>query len=136
PVIWVEGRTYPVEVRYRPLGDEPDDDVVDGPGDSGNYETGVEEQTDGIIAAVDELAAEEPGDILVFLSGEREIRDTADAVNGQLGRWAQNGGWEVRPAVDRLADSEEENGLRPQRRPPHVSDTEGASTARAEPGIK
>src|SRR5699024_2805920 len=42
PVISVEGRTYRVEVRYRPLGDEPDADDVDGPVDSGNYETGVE----------------------------------------------------------------------------------------------
>jgi ATP-dependent helicase HrpA len=64
PVIEVSGRTYPVEVRYRPLGDD---------GDLGQ----------AIGDAVDELSAEGPGDILVFLSGEREIRDTADLLSGR-----------------------------------------------------
>src|ERR1700728_881505 len=64
PVIEVCGRTYPVEVRYRPLGDD---------GDLG----------EAIGDAVDELSAEGPGDILVFLSGEREIRDTADLLSGR-----------------------------------------------------
>src|SRR5690348_13465294 len=61
PIVEVSGRTYPVEVRYRPLDEEDD-------------------QTQAILDAVDELALEPPGDILVFLSGEREIRDTADAL--------------------------------------------------------
>jgi hypothetical protein len=65
PVISVEGRTYPVEVRYRPIGDDPDDD---------------RDQVQAVIDAVDELAHEGPGDVLVFLSGEREIHDTADAI--------------------------------------------------------
>lgn len=103
PIISVEGRTFPVEVRYRPLGDDPADDDVDGPGESGNYETGVEEQTDGIIAAVDELAAEAPGDILVFLSGEREIRDTADALTDHLRRRPRMSNWEVVPLFARLS---------------------------------
>ncbi|MFL6073862.1 MAG: ATP-dependent RNA helicase HrpA [Mycobacteriales bacterium] len=63
PVIEVSGRTYPVEVRYRPVEDAEDPD-----------------QVQAISDAVDELCAEGPGDILVFLSGEREIRDTADAL--------------------------------------------------------
>ncbi|MDP5040475.1 MAG: DEAD/DEAH box helicase, partial [Paraglaciecola sp.] len=63
PVIQVSGRTFPVEMRYRPLDSQDND------------------QTQGIIDAVNELATEKPGDILVFLSGEREIRDTADALN-------------------------------------------------------
>ena len=67
PVVEVSGRTYPVEVRYRPLGEDPDDD---------------RDQTQGILDAVDELCQEGPGDVLVFLSGEREIRDTADALRG------------------------------------------------------
>src|SRR5687768_10718459 len=66
PVVEVSGRTYPVEVRYRPL---PDDDA---------------DQTDAIGDAVDELLREAPGDVLVFLSGEREIRDTAEALQGRL----------------------------------------------------
>ncbi len=64
-IVEVSGRTYPVEVRYRPIEDEQDD------------------QTQAIVDAVDELVAEGPGDILVFLSGEREIRDTADALKGR-----------------------------------------------------
>ncbi|HEY7073327.1 MAG TPA: DEAD/DEAH box helicase, partial [Acidimicrobiales bacterium] len=62
PVVEVSGRTYPVELRYRPLGE------------------GATDQVDGIRRAVDELRREGPGDILVFLSGEREIRDAATAL--------------------------------------------------------
>jgi ATP-dependent helicase HrpA len=67
PIVEVSGRTYPVEVRYRPLRDAGEE------GDLGP----------GISDAVDELSAEGPGDILVFLSGEREIRDTADQLAGR-----------------------------------------------------
>jgi ATP-dependent helicase HrpA len=70
PIVEVSGRTYPVEVRYRPIVDpeapEPDKD---------------RDQVQAISDAVDELCGEGPGDILVFLSGEREIRDTADALS-------------------------------------------------------
>ncbi len=75
PIIEVSGRTYPVEVRYRPLvalgGAEENDD---------EGEVVVRDQTEAICDAVRELSAEGPGDILVFLPGEREIRDTADAL--------------------------------------------------------
>ncbi len=107
PIIEVEGRTYPVEVRYRPLTDETADDDVDGPGESGDYEAGAEDQIEGIISAVDELSAEDPGDILVFLSGEREIRDTADALEAHLRKsraTARLGGHPaLRPALRRRA---------------------------------
>ena len=66
PVVEVSGRTYPVEVRYRPWG------------------TRRRDQTDAIGDAVEELLREPPGDVLVFLSGEREIRDTAEALQGRL----------------------------------------------------
>ncbi|MFP5373104.1 MAG: ATP-dependent RNA helicase HrpA, partial [Actinomycetes bacterium] len=69
PVVEVSGRTYPVEVRYRPVVD-PDDPDADPDRD----------QVTAIVDAVDELVAEGPGDVLVFLAGEREIRDTADAL--------------------------------------------------------
>ena len=72
PVVEVSGRTYPVEVRYRPLLELPDDD------DEG--EPVLRDQTEAIVDAVRELSAEGPGDVLVFLPGEREIRDTADAL--------------------------------------------------------
>ncbi|HEY6422654.1 MAG TPA: ATP-dependent RNA helicase HrpA, partial [Pseudonocardiaceae bacterium] len=65
PVIEVSGRTYPVEIRYRPLGADSADE---------------RDQTQAICDAVAELRAEGPGDVLVFLSGEREIRDTRDAL--------------------------------------------------------
>ncbi|MDI6910076.1 ATP-dependent RNA helicase HrpA [Nocardioides sp.] len=72
PVVEVSGRTYPVEIRYRPLMafDEEDDEG----------EVVVRDQTEAIVEAIKELSAEGPGDVLVFLPGEREIRDTADAL--------------------------------------------------------
>ncbi len=65
-IIEVSGRTYPVEVRYRPVVEEDDQD-----------------QLQGILNAVDELQAEGRGDILIFMNGEREIRDTAEALQKQ-----------------------------------------------------
>ncbi len=85
PVVEVSGRTYPVEVRYRPLLELPEDDE-DG-------EPVQRDQTEAIVDAVRELSAEGPGDVLVFLPGEREIRDTADAFDAL----------QERPARDRAA---------------------------------
>ena len=65
PIIEVSGRTYPVETRYRPVNEQDDKDA---------------DQLQGIFDAVEELYREPPGDILIFLNGEREIRDTADAL--------------------------------------------------------
>ncbi len=70
PVVEVSGRTFPVEVRYRPLLELPEDDE--------EGEPVQRDQTEAIREAVAELSAEGPGDVLVFLPGEREIRDTAD----------------------------------------------------------
>jgi ATP-dependent helicase HrpA len=69
PIVEVSGRTFPVEVRYRPVADKENPDDRD--------------QVQAIADAIDELSGEGPGDILVFLSGEREIRDTADALKGR-----------------------------------------------------
>ncbi|WP_309132858.1 ATP-dependent RNA helicase HrpA [Brevibacterium sp.] len=136
PIIRVEGRTYPVEVRYRPLIEDVADDDVDGPGDSGDYETGVEEQTEGIIAAVDELSQEAPGDILVFLSGEREIRDTADALEDHLRRRTRLSNWEVVPLFARLSAGEQQKVFKPHSRPRIVLATNVAETSLTVPGIK
>lgn len=138
PIISVEGRTYPVEVRYRPLGDDPaaGDDDLEGPGDSGNYATGVEEQTEGIISAVDELAAEAPGDILVFLSGEREIRDTAEALEDHLRSRPKMSSWEVVPLFARLSAGEQQKVFQPHSRPRIVLATNVAETSLTVPGIK
>jgi ATP-dependent helicase HrpA len=70
PVVEVSGRTYPVEVRYRPLLELPEDDE--------EGEPVQRDQTEAIRDAVKELSTEGPGDVLVFLPGEREIRDTSD----------------------------------------------------------
>ena len=67
PIIEVSGRTYPVEIRYRPLDGDGYADEDEGDEDR--------DPTDGILAAVEELSKEAPGDILIFFSGEREIRD-------------------------------------------------------------
>ncbi len=72
PIIEVSGRAWPVEIRYRPLIDLPQDDE--------EGEPVVRDQTEAIVDAVRELSDEGPGDVLVFLPGEREIRDTADAL--------------------------------------------------------
>src|SRR5271167_2391424 len=71
PIIEVSGRTYPVEVRYRPVNDVEKRDEDD------------RDQVQAITDAIGELERDGPGDILVFLSGEREIRDTADALKGR-----------------------------------------------------
>ena len=79
PIVEVSGRTYPVEIRYRPLELPmqfiPEGDADD-PDDPDHEVVRVEprDQTEAILDAVAELAAEPPGDVLVFLSGEREIR--------------------------------------------------------------
>ncbi|GAB3199759.1 ATP-dependent RNA helicase HrpA [Nocardioides hungaricus] len=98
PVVEVSGRTYPVEIRYRPLMalDEQDDEG----------EVVVRDQTEAIVEAVRELSAEGPGDVLVFLPGEREIRDTADALK-DLDRLDHRGAVEILPLYSRLSAAEQ-----------------------------
>jgi ATP-dependent helicase HrpA len=117
PIVEVSGRTYPVEVRYRPLAD-PDDP-----------ETEPADQVQGIVDAVDELSAEGPGDILVFLSGEREIRDTAEAL-------ADHGNLEVLPMYARLSAAEQYKVFAPHRGRRVVLATNIAETSLTVPGIK
>ncbi|MFF5214405.1 ATP-dependent RNA helicase HrpA [Micromonospora sp. NPDC000442] len=130
PVVEVSGRTYPVEVRYRPLvevaeGDEEDAD-----------EENVRDQIQAIGDAVEELAAEGPGDILVFLSGEREIRDTAEA----LGKLVQNKrsllGTEILPLYARLSVAEQHRVFAPHGGRRVVLATNVAETSLTVPGIK
>ncbi len=90
PVIEVTGRTFPVEIRYRPLTPETDE-----PGRT-------RDQVQGIVDAVAELSREGPGDVLVFLSGEREIHDTADAL-----RRLDLRSTEVLPLYARLSSQEQ-----------------------------
>ncbi|WP_405821221.1 ATP-dependent RNA helicase HrpA [Streptomyces sp. NBC_00838] len=91
PIVEVSGRTFPVEVRYRPLLEDSDDSAE-----------GDRDQITAICDAVDELQSEGPGDVLVFLSGEREIRDTADALDKRKLRHT-----EVLPLYARLSHAEQ-----------------------------
>ncbi|MER6995180.1 ATP-dependent RNA helicase HrpA [Streptomyces sp. NPDC000410] len=118
PIVEVSGRTYPVEVRYRPLLEE-DSDESD------------RDQITAICDAVDELQSEGSGDILVFLSGEREIRDTADALNKKQLRST-----EVLPLYARLSHAEQHRVFQshPGRR--IVLATNVAETSLTVPGIK
>jgi ATP-dependent helicase HrpA len=120
PVVEVSGRTYPVEVRYRPLGEDPDDD---------------RDQTQGILDAVDELCREGPGDILVFLSGEREIRDTADALRAHSFPRSP-GGVEVLPLYARLAAAEQHRVFQAHAGRRVVLATNVAETSLTVPGIR
>ncbi|MEU0276275.1 ATP-dependent RNA helicase HrpA [Streptomyces sp. NPDC006307] len=118
PIVEVSGRTYPVEVRYRPLLEEDSEDSD-------------RDQITAICDAVDELQAEGPGDILVFLSGEREIRDTADALVKKKLR-----NTEVLPLYARLSHAEQHRVFQahPGRR--IVLATNVAETSLTVPGIK
>lgn len=121
PIIEVSGRTYPVEMRYRPLVLEGDEEDVDE----------VRDQVTAISDAVDELAAEGPGDILVFLSGEREIRDTADALGRRDLRFT-----EVIPLYARLSTAEQHRVFAPHTGRRIVLATNVAETSLTVPGIK
>ncbi|HEV2783230.1 MAG TPA: ATP-dependent RNA helicase HrpA [Actinophytocola sp.] len=120
PVIEVSGRMYPVEVRYRPIVD-PDD-----PGEDSDRD-----QVQAIVDAVDELNAEKPGDILVFLSGEREIRDTADALQSR-----NLPDTEILPLYARLSAAEQHRVFQPHRGRRIVLATNVAETSLTVPGIK
>ena len=120
PVIEVSGRTYPVETRYRPLADpdRPEDEPKD--------------QAQGICDAIAELRRDGPGDVLVFLSGEREIRDTADALADAAGQ----ADLEVLPLYARLSAAEQHRVFQPHQRRRVVLATNIAETSLTVPGIR
>ncbi|MEB5514578.1 ATP-dependent RNA helicase HrpA [Vibrio cholerae] len=118
PIIEVSGRTYPVEVRYRPLAGD-DDSESD------------RDQLEGIFQAVDELCDEGLGDILIFMNGEREIRDTADALSKRNLRDT-----EIVPLYARLSASEQNKIFQPHAGRRIVLATNVAETSLTVPGIK
>lgn len=137
PIVEVSGRTYPVEVRYRPLVAEAiDDEDVDAP----SATPSDRDVTRAIVDALDELGREASGDVLVFLSGENEIRDAADAVRGHLARHGQADSTEVLPLYGRLSSAEQhrvfEGAARPGIRRRIVLATNVAETSLTVPGIK
>ncbi|WP_367322138.1 ATP-dependent RNA helicase HrpA [Streptomyces sp. HUAS ZL42] len=126
PIVEVSGRTYPVEVRYRPLLEEDSDDSD-------------RDQITAITDAVEELMAEGQGDILVFLSGEREIRDTADALTKKQYTRAGGADWqatEVLPLYARLSHAEQHRVFQPHTGRRIVLATNVAETSLTVPGIK
>ncbi|MBK8752141.1 MAG: ATP-dependent RNA helicase HrpA [Candidatus Competibacteraceae bacterium] len=118
PIIEVSGRTYPVETRYRPLlaadEDERDRDLQQ-----------------AILDAVDEVWMEGPGDILIFLSGEREIRETAESL-----RKHHPPHTEVLPLYARLSATEQNRVFQSRGRPRIVLATNVAETSLTVPGIR
>ena len=197
PIISVSGRTYPVEVRYRPLDPAeesgPDagasaegadasaaapDPAAEGldpeeaallaelraleAEETGGAQQGTrssapgprtparsprtparrepKDQVEGIVEAVDELSAEAEGDILVFLSGEREIRDAADALSDHVtrtrGRNRRYPDWEIVPLFARLSSAEQQRVFAPHSRPRVVLATNVAETSLTVPGIR
>ncbi len=131
PVIEVSGRTYPVEIRYRPLeialpsatADDPDDP------DHEIVRTETRDEVEAIVDAIAELEAEPPGDVLVFLSGEREIRDTAEALTGLKHT-------EVLPLYARLPTAEQQKVFAPHTGRRVVLATNVAETSLTVPGIR
>jgi len=133
PIIEVSGRTYQVEIRYRPLIEQVGNTDTDKDGDG---EVLVRDQTEAIVAAVDELYAEVAGDILVFLPGEREIRDTADALAKKAeGRGGGLGGFDIVPLYSRLSAAEQHRVFEPHSRRRVVLATNVAETSLTVPGI-
>ena len=140
PIVEVSGRTYPVDIRYRPLvadaveADE-DDEVPTTVGTDRDYLQGIND-------ALDELAREAPGDVLVFLSGETEIRDAEDAIRGRVSSGSTRGleGTEVIPLYGRLSAADQHRVFDTKRAPGIrrrvVLATNVAETSLTVPGIK
>lgn len=116
PIIEVSGRTFPVETRYRPLVQDSDADL---------------DQIEGIFAAVDELVSEGLGDILIFMNGEREIRDTAEQLSRRNYRDT-----EILPLYARLSYGEQSKVFSSHTGRRIVLATNVAETSLTVPGIR
>ncbi|RVW03940.1 ATP-dependent RNA helicase HrpA [Rhodococcus xishaensis] len=119
PIVEVSGRTYPVEMRYRPLTAQVGDQTFD------------RDPVDAVCEAVEELCGEGDGDILVFLSGEREIRDTADGLRDRKLR-----NTEIVPLYARLSAAEQHKVFTPHTGRRVVLSTNVAETSLTVPGIR
>jgi ATP-dependent helicase HrpA len=134
PIVEMSGRTYPVQIRYRPLevpvesGSQEDSGDPDDP-DHEIVRTETRDEIEAIVDAIHELEAEPPGDVLVFLSGEREIRDTAEALGGLKHT-------EVLPLYARLPTAEQQKVFAPHTGRRVVLATNVAETSLTVPGIR
>ncbi|WP_092555142.1 ATP-dependent RNA helicase HrpA [Herbiconiux ginsengi] len=188
PIVEVSGRTFPVEIRYRPLApdaeDEDADTDVDAPstaaaerssagsgrtggadsrqdmrmnasgghrgsgsggrggasGSGGGREREPKDLFEAIGDALDELAREKPGDVLVFLSGENEIRDAEEALRGRLTSGGRSGDTEILPLYGRLSAADQhkvfQRSSTPGVRRRVILSTNVAETSLTVPGIK
>ncbi|MEZ2121144.1 ATP-dependent RNA helicase HrpA [Corynebacterium sp. CCM 9203] len=118
PIIEVSGRTFPVEIRYRPLEFEVEGKVID------------QDPLDGLVEALEELMAIGPGDILCFFAGESDIRDAMETIEGR--RWR---GVEVTPLFGRLSNAEQHRAFSSHRGRRIVLATNIAETSLTVPGI-
>ncbi|MCR8669867.1 ATP-dependent RNA helicase HrpA [Agrococcus sp. HG114] len=137
PIIEVSGRTFPVDIRYRPLvaeaqrvGEQDADD--DGEPDEPAVDL---DPIDGIEAALKEIAHDDAGDVLVFLPSEADIRDAQDQLQGKLGQAT-----EILPLYGRLSAADQhrvfERSTRPGTRRRVVLATNVAETSLTVPGIR
>lgn len=142
PIIEVSGRTFPVEIRYRPLVAE--DVSADDP-EAEDAEEAAANRVDrdyleGISDALDELSRESDGDVLVFLSGETEIRDAEEAIRGRISAGKLSEGTEVLPLYGRLSSAEQHRVFESRRAPGTrrriVLATNVAETSLTVPGIR
>lgn len=130
PVVEVSGRLYPVDIRYRPVRPDLNDTEAD---DARRSERDEERDLiDAVVEAVDECARLGPGDVLVFLPGEREIREAAEGL-----RKHHPPGAEILPLYARLSQAEQERIFRPQTNQRRiVLATNVAETSLTVPGIR
>ncbi|MFO1283111.1 MAG: ATP-dependent RNA helicase HrpA [Burkholderiales bacterium] len=126
PVIEVSGRLYPVELRWRPAGGDPDDETTDD-------EVEIEE---AIAEAAAELWREGPGDILAFLPGEREIRETADLLRADFRRRPWGAAAQIVPLYARLSHEEQQRAFAPSNGRRIVLATNVAETSITVPGVR
>ena len=124
PILNVEGRTYPVEVRYR------------GPEENRNEEEVEDHWLDRLMEAVDELFLEGSGDILVFLASERDIRDAAKRLRGHLTQMGEHSRTEVLPLYSRLTEAEQQRVFQSHSKRRIVLATNVAESSLTVPGIR
>ena len=121
PIVLAEGRSYPVEVRYRPWGEDEEDE---------------RDQSQAIFDACDELASVGAGDILVFLAGERDIREAADYIGKARSGSRLLRGVEVMPLLARLSAAEQARIFQPHSGRRIILATNVAETSLTVPGIR
>ncbi|MBN8791055.1 MAG: ATP-dependent RNA helicase HrpA [Stenotrophomonas nitritireducens] len=134
PVVSVEGRTYPVDVRYRPLDDLRPAPAAEAKGRGRGDDTGSDPMSvnDAIVAAVDEITRADPrGDVLVFLPGEREIRDAHQSLERRKYRET-----EVLPLYARLSAKDQDRVFNPGPKRRIVLTTNVAETSLTVPRIR